>query len=500
MTCEIIIKIEIVENKKNVKREESYSIAISQEDAKNLDKCEKALMEANSKASRRFLNSHFSQVSKEKALEYGKESEIFPNKTEYRVESEAGRYSFTTHHVKKQRKKIYNTAQEFFPAIYGKERYKTQGFRELMFIHGVTKNSYRKTSELLNRIRYQQQGDGTPYRSLQEYTETEGQKIIQATEKKCMSILQEKEFNLDNLPSGPKIKPNQIPIESSLLDNTKVEEALIECEKEIGDYYDLVENPIPYEDPEYTVNITSDDVCVKKQKMSRSFDLKADMQKYKRVYNSIIHVEKGANSYILNSHSITKVIKVLIAFLSHNNLFHFRLQFFTDGMPSLHESILKHFQWYKNICIILDWYHLEKKCKQRLSGALKNRHLRNNILEELKRFLWYGLMDDAIDLLRDIAPIYIKDNEHLEKLIAYLTRNSRYIPCYAARKKLGLRNGSSIGEKANDIIVSERQKHNGMSWSNHGSVSLALITATIWNNEHEKWFQDGDFDFLLSAA
>lgn len=500
MTCEIIIKIEIVENKKNVKREESYSIAISQEDARNLNKCEKALMEANSQASRRFLSSHFSQVSKEEALEYGNESEVFQNRSPYRVESEAGRYTFTTHHVKKQGKKIYNTAGEFFPAIYGKERYKTQGFRELLFIHGLTQDSYRKTSEWLNRIRYQQEGDGTPYRSMQEYTETEGQKIKEATEQKCASILQENDFDLDNLSEGPQIKPDQVTIEDSLYDQKKVEEALIECENEIGDYYDLLENPIPYENPEFTVNITSDDVCVKKQKMSRSFDLKEDRQKRKKVYNSIMHIEKDGGSYILNSSSITEVMKVLIGFLSHNNLFQFRLQFFTDGMTTLHESILKYFQWHKNICIVLDWYHLEKKCKQRLSSALKNRHLRNNILEDLKRFLWYGLVDDAIDLLREISPLYIKSNEDIERLITYLTRNYRYIPCYAARKKLGLRNGSSIGEKANDLIVSERQKHNGMSWSKHGSVSLALITSTVWNKEHQKWFQEGEIDFLLPAA
>jgi len=50
-----------------------------------------------------------------------------------------------------------------------------------------------------------------------------------------------------------------------------------------------------------------------------------------------------------------------------------------------------------------------------------------------------------------------------EKLIAYLNRNKSYIPCYAVRKELGLYNSSAIGEKMNDLVVSERQKHNGMN-------------------------------------
>ena len=57
------------------------------------------------------------------------------------------------------------------------------------------------------------------------------------------------------------------------------------------------------------------------------------------------------------------------------------------------------------------------------------------------------------------------------------------IPCYALRKKLRLRNSSAIGEKMNDLIVSSRQKHSGMSWSKSGSFSLAALTAAKLNGE-----------------
>lgn len=54
-----------------------------------------------------------------------------------------------------------------------------------------------------------------------------------------------------------------------------------------------------------------------------------------------------------------------------------------------------------------------------------------------------------------------------------------------------------IVEKANDLIVSERQKHNGMSWSNCGSIGLATITALNLNKELHRWITQGKIDFKL---
>ena len=83
--------------------------------------------------------------------------------------------------------------------------------------------------------------------------------------------------------------------------------------------------------------------------------------------------------------------------------------------------------------------------------------------------------------------------------IIIVVGHKSYIPCYAVRKELGLCNSSAIGEKMNDLVVSERQKHNGMSWSKSGSVSLATITALKRNKENDKWFKEKEFDFKLAA-
>ena len=121
------------------------------------------------------------------------------------------------------------------------------------------------------------------------------------------------------------------------------------------------------------------------------------------------------------------------------------------------------------------------------------------MLEQLLPCLWHGCVDRAIALLQTIEPAKIKNQEALAKLIGYLERNRPYLPCYAVRKRLGLRNSSNRGEKANDLVVSDRQKHNGMSWSRCGSIALAAVTALVRNQEYLRWFQTRTLSFSFSA-
>ncbi len=45
------------------------------------------------------------------------------------------------------------------------------------------------------------------------------------------------------------------------------------------------------------------------------------------------------------------------------------------------------YSWKENIGIILDWYHLAKKCGELLSQVMNGRKLRNEILNKLKPLL-----------------------------------------------------------------------------------------------------------------
>jgi len=73
-------------------------------------------------------------------------------------------------------------------------------------------------------------------------------------------------------------------------------------------------------------------------------------------------------------------------------------------------------------------------------------------------------------------------------------------PCYALRQKLGLRVSSNLVEKANDLVVSNRQKHNGMSWSADGSTSLATLTTVRRNSEDMNWLLKHDISFTFNAG
>jgi len=116
--------------------------------------------------------------------------------------------------------------------------------------------------------------------------------------------------------------------------------------------------------------------------------------------------------------------------------------------------------------IFLDWYPLHEKCNVELSLVL-----------------------------RALGPAQIKSGKSVDRLIAYVERNREYVPCYALRAQLGLRNSSNLGEKANDLCVADRQKHRGMSWSRDGSVALASIATLQCNGEIDEWCRSRSLSF-----
>jgi hypothetical protein len=410
------------------------------------------------------------------------------------VDGEIGRFEFATHSVLHGDELKYNTAMDLFAELKGKEFYRTIGFKEIAMIYGDTEKSYRKTAKLINRIRYQEEG-GTPYRTLRENTEKEGSDLIDYVEGKTKGILIENGFSEDGLCRGDEAAyANQ----AVTISRGRIIEAAKKClDNETGN--EMLGNPVCYEDPENTVNISIDDVNVKKQEESRQKGGNPEETKRKYVHNTVVHVSKGDRSYTLNGYGIKTVLCFLIAFIFNNNLTADRLQFFTDGHKILNETILKCFNWFKNIGIILDWFHLVKKCKEQLSMAMKGRVARNEVLEQLLPLLWHGLTDKAIALIEETDRGQIKNQAIMEKLVEYLHRNKPHIPCYAIRKQLGLRNSSNIGEKMNDLIVSDRQKHNGMSWSKPGSVALASVTALKRNKETKSWFEKRELEFKMAA-
>jgi hypothetical protein len=251
---------------------------------------------------------------------------------------------------------------------------------------------------------------------------------------------------------------------------------------------------------EHCINISVDDVGTVEQKETGRMKNPPHKENKHYVKNTVVHIQQGLGKYILDGLGIRNMLIVLTAFLLHNNLFENKcLIFFTDGADDIKNAIKDVFNW-RPYRIILDWYHLKKKCQERLSMAMKGREVRNEALKDVLIFLWLGKVDAAVEYLRGIESRKIKNKDHIEKLIAYFQRNWSFIPCYALRQRLGLRVSSNRGEKANDLVVAKRQKHNGMSWSKPGSSGLANVSAIFLNKEDENWINRRQLEFKLVSG
>ena len=85
------------------------------------------------------------------------------------------------------------------------------------------------------------------------------------------------------------------------------------------------------------------------------------------------------------------------------------------------------------------------------------------VLGQLLYHLWRGQLDEALVLLEAYRP-QAKDADSLETLIKYLSDRRAYLPNYKARRARRQYIGSAHAEKANDLLVARRQKHQGMHW------------------------------------
>jgi len=498
----IRVQVEIVPNTYPItdvpiqKQAGCYEWVVPESVAESIDACENALLQTAHEATRSAFAAHLTEASKKKALTMvgtTKECEV----KQYRVDSELGRLTFDAYFAPQQKDETVQM-EGLYPLLPGKSWYRTEGFKELAFIYGTTEMSYRKTSRLLQRVRRQEVS--TPARTLQENTAVEGKAVQEQIKSQAKKVLSTSHFTETGYPIRKAEQKKYQKQEFSVHPEEMVMSAIQECVPQPEWAAAMAENPVGYEIAEQTVHISLDDVGVKRQATTRPISEEEAALKRKHAYQTVAQIKHKQDSYTINGSSVTVVLRLIIAFLLHNRLLTGNIVFFVDGQRSLYSSIANALSWFASLQLILDWYHLEKRCKEQLSMALKGRKIRNAILEELSPCLWHGCVTQAIDILNNIDPNVVRDHTKLTKLIEYLERNRPYIPCYSIRKRLGLHNSSNAGEKANDLIVSQRQKHNGMSWSRSGSVSVATLTALVRNQEYKQWFGTGTIRFGFALA
>ena len=427
--------------------------------------------------------------------------ELITRSKEYLIEAEMGQLKVDTFEIKKGSKKVFSTKRDLFPETGPREHHKTVCFREFALFYPCEK-SYRKSAKTLNRALRRKEGQQVRARTMANLVEREGEQIQARVSKKAEQILEQHGFSPNGSIKDQEKVGESLKQEEVLLAREKVCQMIEElnCGQEKEKQIDLCQLHETFENPSaIKANISIDDVCCKKQKASGRKKGAQPKEKREMVYNTVVHIQnKEAKTYILNTPTISQMMIVVLAFLLSNDLLSKpgSLVFFTDGARDLRSAIqsLFHFIPFK---IILDWFHLKKKCKDLLSMAIKGKQVKNQLLTELLSWLWLGKVDRAIKLLRDVSHESIKNQKELDNLITYLHRNSSCIPCYALRKQLGLRTSSNPVEKANDLLVSNRQKRNGMSWSADGSTSLATLTCLRRNDEHMQWLRHRDIPFTF---
>ncbi len=145
-------------------------------------------------------------------------------------------------------------------------------------------------------------------------------------------------------------------------------------------------------------------------------------------------------------------------------------QFFTERLAAFtHKELM------------LDWYHLTKKCYGLTSMLCHGRQAKVALMGRILPLLWRGQVDDALAQLENYRP-ECRNPDRLNELINYLSAHKPYILNYQERRTHRIYIGSGHAEKANDLIVSRRQKHQGMHWNEATADGLAALKTLVLND------------------
>ena len=409
-----------------------------------------------------------------------------------------------TYRLMRGSRTVFNSRRELFPEVALTESYHTACFDDLTLNLASHITSYRAVGEILNRLAWQDNQDQINYRTIADRVRREGRRISEWVKQKTEEILIQHQFDTE---SGQPLELAQW--EMTLTENQPDAISEKEVNKVVDEYNQGREKEFQIDEThvretfvpeEHCINVSIDDVCTVEQKPTDRMKNPPPKEARHFVKNTVLHVQAVLQSYILNGLGIRNMLLVLTAFLLNSDMYTNKvIVFFADGASDIKDAIRDVFGW-RQYRIILDWYHLKKKCQERLSMALRGREIRNEVLARLLKHLWLGKVEAGIAYLKSLGSDKVRKTDEIDKLIAYFDKNWSYIPCYALRRQLGLRISSNQGEKANDLVVAKRQKHNGMSWSKTGSSGLASVSSMLHNHENEDWIVKRKMSFRLNQV
>jgi hypothetical protein len=258
------------------------------------------------------------------------------------VDGELGRFEFATYRVSQEDSLVYDTAREVFAPLGCWERYEPIGVKELAFMSGVPERSCRQTETRSNRICHQEGATGST--TLRTSAEREGKQVMACFERTTTEILPREGCDETGQPFTPTPFGRH---HAAVMSAEQVNEAIDACDLTADERAEVKRNSVCYEQPMETVNLSIDDVVVKKQKrhrlcpgeMDEKLEDEAMSSGRKYVHTTVAHLQHQEQSSCITGYSVPAVLRVLLGYLLANALMGYRLQFFVDGHKTLQAAI-----------------------------------------------------------------------------------------------------------------------------------------------------------------
>jgi hypothetical protein len=172
--------------------------------------------------------------------------------------------------------------------------------------------------------------------------------------------------------------------------------------------------------------------------------------------------------------------------------------FLSDGGRWLREFAREVLSRLPHCEVILDWFHLKKKVKDRISRMGGSKAEKKALRQALLGELWKGEVAAAL-LVLEAYRSTAKNLEPLEELAGYLREREEALPNFRERRAGRQYIGSGQAEKANDLLVARRQKNRGMHWNINTSEALAWLKALQLNHDWDAYWSMGCLPSLVAG-
>ncbi len=296
------------------------------------------------------------------------------------------------------------------------------------------------------------------------------------------------------------------------------------------DKYGIIRHPFKIEkNVNAIVNIFIDGVLVPEQSEHR---IKGGKPQGRTEKTNIKHIDIRLETddgfrYNISNVDIDIAYQMLLALLLKTGMINRYLHFFVDGEKKLKEKIEEYFKHWAHTTF-LDNYHADEKIDTLMSLGIKSirvpnpweepvlyknntrNHKKGDIKDQpmtsisrtygavVKRAIFYGNIDEAIEFITHIPSEHIDDQDSLDELVEYFKFRKDMLTCYALRKHAGLKNSSNSSELCNEEVICARQKvDDRMHWREKGSAAIAALTLMFLNQENEHWFKSSKVSFRL---